>query len=144
MRRLIGALAIVLAGAACSSGSSESNLPIFPSPTPTPTTITETFTGTVAVGGGDIHTFTAAAGAISLTLTDTGPPPPILMGLGLGTPATDGSCIFFSGAAVSAQAGTAAQLSGTLSSGGSLCVDVFDIGNGTAPVPYSVTVVHIG
>jgi hypothetical protein len=137
-----GALAsIALAAVACTSGSSENTLPIFPAPTPPSTT--ETFTGTVQVGGGDVHTFTATAGAISITLTDAAPPPAIVMGLGLGTPATDGSCAFFSGAAVRAQAGTTAQLSGTLQSSGSLCVDVFDIGNQTEPVAYSVTVVHL-
>src|SRR5262245_15797178 len=133
--------ALALTAAACTSGSSENTLPIFPAPTPPSTT--ETFTGTVQVGGGDIHTFSAAAGNISVTLTDAAPPAAIVMGLGLGTPATDGSCVFFSGAAVRAQAGTTAQLSGTLQSGGSLCVDVFDIGNQSEPVSYSVTVVHL-
>lgn len=142
MRYRFGALALaILLGSACTSGGSNSTLPIFPAPTPPATT--ETFTGTVAVRGGDIHRFTAAAGAISVTLTDAGPPAAILMGLGLGTPAGDGSCAFFSGAAVRAQAGTTAQLSGTLQSGGSLCVDVFDIGNQTEEVTYSVTVVHL-
>jgi len=52
--------------------------------------------------------------------------------------------VFFNGAAVSAQGGgTTAQLSGTLSTGGSLCVEVFDIGNQTAAITYSVTVVHL-
>ena len=59
------------------------------------------------------------------------------------TPATDGTCAFFSGAAIRAQASATAQLSGTLQSGGSLCVDVFDIGNQTEPVTYSVTIVHL-
>lgn len=133
--------AIALAAVACTSGSSENTLPIFPAPTPP--SVTETFTGTIPVGGGDIHTFTAAAGNISITLTDAAPPAAIAMGLGLGTPAADGSCVFFSGAAVRAQASTTAQLTGQLQSGGSLCVDVFDIGNQTEPVNYSVTVVHI-
>ena len=132
---------VVLVAAACTSGGSENTLPIFPAPTPPSTT--ETFAGTVAVGGGDIHTFTAASGNISITLTDAAPPAGIVMGLGLGQPATDGSCVFFSGAAVRAQASTTAQLTGTLQSGGSLCVDVFDIGNQTDAVSYSVTVVHL-
>lgn len=143
MKRGIAAalMLIALVAAACTSGSSENTLPIFPAPTPPSTT--ETFTGTVQVAGGDIHTFTAAAGNISLTLTDAAPPAGIVMGLGLGQPATDGSCVFFSGGAVRAQGSTTAQLSGTLQTGGSLCVDVFDIGNQTEPVNYSVTVVHL-
>ena len=143
MRHVLAAVLATLAltAAACTSGGSENTLPIFPAPTPPSTT--ETFAGTVQVGGGDIHTFTAAAGNISITLTDAAPPAAIVMGLGLGTPATDGSCVFFSGAAVRAQAGTTAQLSGQLQNGGSLCVDVFDIGNQTEPVNYSVTIVHI-
>jgi hypothetical protein len=142
MSNRFGALALVmLMGSGCTSGNSESTLPIFPAPTPPSTT--ETFGGTIGVGGGDIHTFTAAAGAISVTLTDAAPPAAIVMGLGLGTPATDGTCAFFSGAAIRAQASGTAQLSGTLQSGGSLCVDVFDIGNQTEPVTYSVTIVHL-
>jgi len=36
---------------------------------------------------------------------------------------------------------TTAQLSGTTSAG-TLCVQVYDIGNQTAPVSYTVTVTH--
>lgn len=136
---IVGTLATVaLAGSACSSGGTTSPT-ILQAPAPPPTT--ETFTGTVPVGGGDIHTFMAAAGPLSITLTEAGPPPTIFMGLGIGTPA-DTACTFFSGAVVSAQASQTAQIAGTLSSGGSICVETFDIGNQAAPITYSMTVTH--
>ena len=46
-----------------------------------------------------------------------------------------------SGATTSAAAGASVQLSG-LASPATLCVDVHDIGNQTAPVSYTVTVTH--
>jgi hypothetical protein len=42
---------------------------------------------------------------------------------------------------VSAQAGTAAQIIGTATAGPD-CVTIFDVGNLTQPVNYTVTVAH--
>lgn len=125
--------------AACSSGGSDT-APSFPITTTTPAVIV-TFGGTVPVGGSDAHTFTAPAGAVTVTLTAAGPPPTIVMGLGIGAP-SDTACALFPGGTVNAQAGTSAQISGSVNSAGPLCVVVFDIGNQTSAVTYSVTVVH--
>lgn len=132
-------LVCLLAGAACGS-SSDSSTPNFV--TPTPTLITEpAFTGSVQVGGTDNHTFTVvASGTLSITLTAAGPPPTIFMGLGVGTP-SEATCVLLSGGSTATPAGTTAQLSGTIAAG-TYCVSVFDIGNQTAPVTYSVTVTH--
>ena len=62
------------------------------------------------------------------------------MGLGVGTP-TGGSCSLPSSSQVLTQAGTTAQLSGTADAG-TYCVAVFDAGNQTAQIAYSVTVTH--
>jgi hypothetical protein len=131
-------LVCVLAGAAC--GGSDSSTPNFV--TPTPTLITEpAFTGTVQVGGTDFHTFTTTtSGTVSVTLTAAGPPPTIFMGLGVGTP-SGGNCVLLTNGSVATPAGATAQLSGTIAAG-SYCASVFDIGNQTAPVTYSVTVTH--
>jgi hypothetical protein len=129
MRRLALAFALAFLAAACGSSSLLT----------APASVTETFTGTVPVQGLDSHTFTVAAyGEIDVTLTAAGPPSTITMGLGLGTP-TGGTCSVQYQA--QAQAGTTAQLSGTIAAG-SWCVVVFDLGNQGGPVDYSVTVAH--
>ena len=139
MKRLMGVLAAVaLTGSACSGGSTTS--PTLP-PTASTPAVTDTWSGTVQVGGYDTHTLTAAAGSISITLTQAGPPATIFMGLGVGTP-TDPTCTFFSGATTNTQASSSPQLTGTLSSSGPICVEVYDIGNQAAPVNYSVSVLH--
>jgi hypothetical protein len=139
MKLALSALLVCwLAGAAC--GGSDNSTPNFV--TPTPTLITEpAFTGTVQVGGTDNHTFTTtASGTLSVTLTAAGPPATIFMGLGVGTPSGT-TCVLLSGGSTATPAGTTPQLSGTIAAG-SYCVSVFDIGNQTAPVTYSVTVTH--
>lgn len=107
--------------------------------TPTVTRTTDTFSGTVPVRGSAFHSFSVAVtGTIDVTLTVV--TPPTVMGVHVGTPA-DGKCTPLAGASALASAGTSAQLSG-LASAGALCVDVHDAGNQTAPVAYTVTVVH--
>lgn len=139
MKRLMGILAAVLLGAsACTSGQPTS--PTLPPTTSTPAS-TETWTGTVQVGGYDYHTFNVLAGPIAITLTAAGPPATIFMGIGVGTP-TDPTCTLFTGGSTSTQAGTTAQLSGSISTSGPICVEVYDIGNQAAPVSYSVSVLH--
>jgi hypothetical protein len=139
MTRALGLLlTAVFVASACSGGSGTS--PSLPETTTTPA-VTENFGGTVHVGGSDSHSFNAAAGAIAITMTAAGPPPTIFMGLGVGTP-SDPTCTIFSGGAVNTQAGTTAQLSGSVASAGPLCVVVYDIGNQAADITYAVTVIH--
>jgi len=75
-----------------------------------------------------------------VTLTAAGPPATIPMGVGVGTPGT-GACGVLPGASVTTGAGATAQLTGLVSAG-TLCVTVYDVGNQTAAVTYSLTVVH--
>jgi hypothetical protein len=112
-------VALALASAACKK---DDNTPT----TPTVTSKTETFTGTVQVKSSTIHNFTVEqAGQVSVTLTAASPPSTIAMGIGVGTPA-NGAC---------------GVLSGVVSPG-MLCVTIFDVGNQTAAVTYTVTVMH--
>ena len=102
---------------------------------------TETFTGTTPVAGSAFNTFTVSqAGQVDVTLTAAAPPSTIVMGIALGEPA-DAACVLFAGASVSTPAGSSPQLSGMVSPG-TLCVEVHDLGNQTAPVAYTVTVTH--
>ena len=125
-------LALALMVSACHSNASTS---------PTTTTgglTTETFTGTVAVNGSDSKTFSVAVtGVVSVTLTAA----PVPMGLGVGQPGGASGCTLIPGASTTATAGTLAQVSGELTPG-LFCVQVYDVGNQTAPVTYSVTVTH--
>ena len=130
------ALTVALAAAAC-TGSTDSTA----TTTPTTTQSTETFNGTVPVKGRTAHNFSvAAAGTVTVTLTAASPPDAVVMGLGIGTP-TGTSCALLTGASVNTAAGTAAQLSGLVTAG-ALCVQVYDVGNQTSAVSYTVTVVH--
>lgn len=133
-------LAIVLlaCGAACNKGAAST------AATTTAAGVartTETFSGTVPVRGNDVHSFTTAAtGTVDVTLTVAGPPATIVMGVSIGTP-VDVRCAAVAGGSANTPAGAAVQLSGVVSPG-TLCVDVHDVGNQTAPVSYTVTVTH--
>lgn len=130
------ALALALIAAACHKNSTTTT-----TTTPSPTVKTDTFTGTVAVGGSGSNNFTVAeSGKVDVTLTAASPPAGIVMGVGVGTP-NDSGCSVLAGASTNTPAGTAVQLSGTVSAG-TLCVRVYDVGKQTAPVTYTVTVAH--
>jgi len=132
----VAAIAL-LVGAACNKNSTTAAT----TTTSTVTRTTETFTGTVVIGGSAFHSFTVTVtGPIDVTLTAATPPSAIVMGVSIGSPA-DGKCNALAGASAKASAGTSAQLSG-MASPGTLCVDVHDVGNQSAPVSYTVTVTH--
>ena len=134
------ALVLMAAMAAACGGSSAS-----PSAVAISTTVTtENFGGTLQVGAQKVHTFMVTSpGAISVTMTAAGPPATITMGLGLGNPDSAGNCIFLSGATAQAIASTTTpQLSGTLTSSGTYCVAIADIGNAAGPITYTIAVSH--
>ena len=133
--------ALAAAGAVACNNSSSSTLPAVAA---TPIYGTETFSGTVAVQGSDTHPFTVAiSGTVTVTLTAAGPPSTITMGVLVGQPATAGSstCIALSGGTITGSASTNPLLSGTIQAG-AYCVQIFDVGNQTGPVTYTLTVNH--
>jgi len=101
--------------------------------------VTDTLTGTLNATNTNVHTFTATgSGDIILTLDRLDPTPTITIGIGLGT-VSNGSC--------SLQFANETFRVGTVwtngvGSAGSYCVAVYDIGNLTQPVTYSITLVH--
>lgn len=134
-------LFVAAAGAACITGSENGPMPVTPPPT------TETFTGTVPMGGSDSNPFKVLyAGQVSITLTAAGPPPTIVMGLAIGQPAATGSSVCTplggQGASQNTAAGPNPQIQGTVQAAGTYCVTVYDIGNETAAITYSVKVTH--
>jgi hypothetical protein len=135
----LAAIALLVGAAGCNKDSTTTATTT--SATSTVTRTTDTFGGTVPIGGSAFHSFAVTVtGTIDVTLTVAEPPSTIVMGLSIGTPA-DGKCTALAGASTKASAGASAQLSGLVSAG-TLCVDVHDVGNQTAPVSYTVTVTH--
>jgi hypothetical protein len=113
-----------------------------PSPTtPTVTRTTDTFSGSVQVAGSAFHSFRVAqTGTTEVTLTAASPPATIIMGVAIGT-VDDAGCTRLTGGSVNTAAGSIPQLAGVTSTG-TLCVQIRDVGNQTAPVNYSVSVTH--
>ena len=124
----------MVACASCGKGNGSTTAPS------TPTTKTDTFTGTVQVGGSAMNNFSVnAAGQVIVTLTAAGPPASVTMGVGIGSPGD--VCGVLPGGSVTTPASSTAQLSGVLTPG-TYCVTVFDVGNQTAAISYTVTVAH--
>ena len=138
MKRGVFALVVACAlGAATCNKSSTSGTVSAPSTART----TDTFSGTVPIRGVVFHSFPVSkTGATDVTLTTASPPPTIVMGLAIGTPG-DAGCTPLAGASANVVAGSTPQLTG-LTTAGTLCVQIRDIGQQTAPVSYTVTVTH--
>ena len=138
MIRRLGPIVLLLAFVTSGCSSDDSSSPT----SPTVVATTETLSGTVDVGGSAVHQFTVAlsGGQVNVTLTAAGPPSTIYMGIGIGTYSSD-TCTLLSGASVVTQAGSTAQLTGTVNAG-SYCLKVFDAGNQTASITYAVTLTH--
>ena len=136
----VSLLSLITAGCTFGGGGGTGSTPTAPT-TPTSAATTETFSGTVNPGGSDAHNFNVAqtGGQVTVTLTAAGPPATIFMGVGVGTPS--GSTCTLIAQSPPSQAGSAAVLSGTAQAG-AYCVTVFDIGNQTGPITYTVTVSH--
>jgi hypothetical protein len=104
--------------------------------------VTETFTGTISAQGSAFHVFELTrVSTVYIVLTSAGPPSNISMGLAVGTPSgtPTNACTVLS--SVTTAAGTTAQLSGTADPG-QYCVQIYDVGNVSAPVAYRIAVVH--
>ena len=129
-------VAILLSGC----GSSDTETPTSPT-TPSGPLVSETFAGTVVPLGQSFHSFNVAETSdVSATLTAAGPPSTIYMLLSLGS-VSGATCTPLTNATVLAQAGTTAQLTGSIDAG-SYCVVVADAGNQLQNVSYTVVVNH--
>lgn len=136
--RLASALLLpgLLGLSAC--GSSADN-PVAPTPLAA-ANVTEDFSGTIAVSGSQVHPFPVPArSTISVTLVAIGPLPTLSVGLGVGT--WDGASCTLIG--VDNNARQASVLSGTVDPA-NFCAAVFDNGNLTAPITYTVRVQRPG
>ena len=134
---------VLLFAAACSK--SNTTTPTTPTSTTTPVTtptVTENFQSTVPVKGFAFYSFNIAAnGTVNVTLNSVSGaqvPSTVQLGIGIGTPAGV-DCTTTS--AVTAAAGTAAQLTGTFGPG-LFCVRIYDVGNLFAPAAFNATIAH--
>jgi hypothetical protein len=97
----------------------------------------EAWSSVLVPGGASSRSFdTNASGTISITLTSAG----ATVGLGVGLPrTTGGGCRL--GVVVTAVPGPTAQIV-TQADQGSYCVQVYDLGTLTNPVPFAMTINH--
>ena len=111
--------------------------PIEPISTPATTPQTESFNSLLAVGGSSARSFVVPmAGNYSITLTGA----PTAVGLSVGIPETGSAgCLPMSSLTATANSGT--QFSGGIDPG-TYCVRVFDVGGITAPINFSINIVH--
>jgi hypothetical protein len=130
-------LLLGLLTSACGSGNTAA-------PTPPSGPTTDVFFGTLAVQGSSFYSFTVtASGPVSITLaslvpTEPGPAIHAVMGLGVGTPVGTDCGLTNS---VNAAPSLTAQLINSLSPG-TYCTQISDLGALTAPVNFSVRIVH--
>jgi hypothetical protein len=140
MRRSLLALLVIAAfsAAACDNSGTTATSPTVPLKS-------ETFTGTIAVVGGSstgINFTASAAGEVDVTISSLGPPATIAMGLALGVPSTvDTSCAITTGSGTQVQA-SATPLVSSVPSAGPYCLRLFDVGQMTGPINYTITVAH--
>jgi hypothetical protein len=114
----------------------------YPSSTPEATgTRTETFTSSLGVRGAASRSFTVSqGGTVSVRLETINPQPAVVVGLGVGIPRPDGSGCSLS-RSVNTSAGSAAQITSGIDTG-PYCVKIYDVGNLTALVNFSISIVH--
>ena len=134
MKYAVGfALALAFAAAACSSDTA-----VPPAPTPVPASITDMFTGSLSVAGTSAQPFTVnETGHLTVTLNSV--TPSAAVGVGIGTPSAGGCALVSRQSPVTA--GSTTVFSG-IALKGNLCVSVYDIGNLTDTVTYTLTVFH--
>jgi hypothetical protein len=132
--RYVALLCLFALAPGCSDD--EPDTPISPTP---PATVTENFSGSINQNGAMTHPFsTALAGAVTATLTTVSPDSATVIGMSLGT--WNGSVCQIILANDKATQGTIVV--GTVSTFGSLCLRMYDVGGLTQPTSYEVQVVH--
>jgi hypothetical protein len=133
---LVTAAGLLAASFGCGGSTSPSTT------APSLPTFVDVFTGTVAQGGIDAHPFTvrAAPGNIDAVITSIGPLSTITVGLGLGVwDATSQTCSLV---VRSDTAKLNLTLQASVTSAGDICVGVYDVGNITDAITYTVQVTH--
>ena len=116
-----------------------SNSPTVTTPTPTtPVYVTDTFAGTLTRNGATTFPFSVSTqGAVTANLTSVGDAS-LTIGMSLGSWNGTACNILLA----NDQAKQGVTMVGTASGIGTLCLRVYDVGQVTTPVDYTVTVTH--
>ena len=131
VRLVLGGLALL--AAACNTVE----VPTAPTTGP----FTETFSSQLGARGSATRSFTVTdTGTVSVTLTSVGPPATVEVGVGVGIPNGSGNGCNLTRSVVTGSA-SSPQLTIT-ADGGVYCVRVFDVGNLSGDVTFSVSVLH--
>ena len=129
-RRRAGALTLILALLAPACGSN---------PTAPSQPITENVGGSLEVGNANYHPFTISrSGDFSVTLNSLDPTSSATVGIGLGTFTNNVCTLQFTNNGFR----VGAVYTNSLSGAGAYCVAIYDIGQLTQTVTYSMTIVH--
>ena len=130
----LAVLILALAAGACDDD--DNNIPTAPTPPPA---VTETFADSIGRNGARTHSFSSqASGTVTVTLTTLAPDSTMKVGLSLGT-WNGANCQLV---ITNDSATQGAVVTGGVSSFGSLCARIYDVGNITDPITYEITVVH--
>jgi hypothetical protein len=128
---------LLLPLAACDNGPSTTDDPSTPT-TPTTSPVTETFSSQLFLGGTSSRSFTAVkAGTATVTLVNAGGSSSLKLGFGIGVPDEVGSGCLFTRSTEDAVAGTSYTLP---VDAGTYCVRVYDIGQLTSNITFSITI----
>lgn len=122
-------------GLACNSNASPTT------PSASPSAVTETFASQFGMRGSASRSFTVSeTGTVSVILTSVGPPSDVVVGLGVGIPRATGAGCNLS-QSVNTPASSTPQVT-TTAEAGAYCVRVFDVGNLTGDVSFSIAITH--
>lgn len=138
VRGLYGRLFAILI-LACGAAACDDDTPT--TPTTPAVSVTETFTGQVAQSGSSMHNFsTTSSGAVVATLKAIGTDNTLVVSFALGTWTGSACSLVLENPAATG----GAQLTGTMTGAGTLCVRVGDQGNiGTGQsASYTIEVTH--
>ncbi len=117
------------------------NNPVSPTPPGPPVSVTDNFSGTVTRNGATTHTFplsSALGGDVTATLKSIAPDDTAVLGMSLGTWNGTGCQAVIS----NDRATVSSAILGRATSGGTLCVRMFDAGVLNEPQDYQIEVVH--
>jgi len=133
---VLTSLAVAAALTAVACGSDEPTTPTDPS---TPVAVTETFSESLNPNGGRTHQVAVErAGDIIASLTSLAPDPEAVVGLGIGTWNGVSCSIVIANDNAKVNVAIVGSATGT----GSFCVRVYDVGNLTESIDYTVAVQH--
>ncbi|MEO8069915.1 MAG: hypothetical protein ABI652_00820 [Acidobacteriota bacterium] len=143
MRRPVVPAVLLLAFSALTAGACGSSPTTPTTPSTTVATVTEVFTGRLSVNGAVNFPFTVStAGVISLTLQALDPDPDATAAIGLSLGTWNGTVCTVQLPNDRALAGSV--ILGSAAGAGPLCARVSDAtGNLTAPISFSIAVVHL-